>query len=121
MADRPTPLYVRLAADSATRLDAAVASSGLSKRQIVEDAVRAHLGAPDLATGSPPVREPVPEVLTAAEAAVLLRVDEAAVVGGAASGDLPGQRIGGQWRFGREALLAWLGATPNPAEAPRRA
>jgi hypothetical protein len=101
MADRPTPLYVRLAADSATRLDAAVASSGLSKRQIVEDAVRAHLGAPDLA--------------------VLLRVDEAAVVGGAASGDLPGQRIGGQWRFGREALLAWLGATPNPAEAPRRA
>ena len=39
MPDRPTPLYVRLAADSTARLDEAVATSGMSKRQIVEDAL----------------------------------------------------------------------------------
>ena len=111
MADRPTPLYVRLAADSAARLDEAVASSGMSKRQIVEDAVRSHLGAPELVVGRVSLREPTPEVLTAGEAATMLRVDEASVVGAAASGDLPGRRIGGEWRFGREALLVWLGKT----------
>jgi excisionase family DNA binding protein len=29
----------------------------------------------------------------------------------AESGDLPGRRIGGEWRFARAALLAWLAAS----------
>ena len=113
MSDRHTPLYVRLAPDSARRLDQAVASSGLTKRQIVEDAVREHLGPEkkELVVGRVALREPAPEILTAGEAAALLRVEEADVVDAAERGELPGRRIGGEWRFGREALLAWVGGS----------
>jgi excisionase family DNA binding protein len=48
------------------------------------------------------------EVLDVAGAADLLRVDEAAIVDLATKGELPGRRIGDQWRFSRAALLAWL-------------
>jgi excisionase family DNA binding protein len=112
MSDRSTPLYVRLAADSARRLDEAVASSGLTKRQIVEDAVREHLRDEGkcLVVGRVSLREPAPEVLTPGEAAALLRVSEADVVEAAERGEVPGRLIGGDWRFARDALLGWLGA-----------
>jgi excisionase family DNA binding protein len=112
MSDRSTPLYVRLAADSARRLDEAVASSGLTKRQIVEDAVREHLRDEEgrFVVGRISLREPAPEILTLGEAAELLRVSESDVVEAAERGELPGRRIGEEWRFGRQALLAWLGA-----------
>jgi excisionase family DNA binding protein len=114
MPDRQTPLYVRLASDSARRLDDAVATSGLTKRQIVEDAVREHLGGDrGLIVGRVALREPMPEVLTAGEAAALLRVAEADVIAAAEAGELPGRHIGGQWRFAREAVMAWLGAAAS--------
>src|SRR5262249_36059632 len=40
-----------------------------------------------------------PEVLTPAEVAELLVVDEDAVLALAEAGDLPGRRVGGEWRF----------------------
>jgi excisionase family DNA binding protein len=49
------------------------------------------------------------EVLDTAGAADLLRVDEAAIVDLATKGELPGRKIGDQWRFSRAALLGWLG------------
>jgi excisionase family DNA binding protein len=49
------------------------------------------------------------EVLDLREAAVLLGLDEQVVADEAASGNLPGRRIRGQWRFSRAHLLAWLG------------
>jgi excisionase family DNA binding protein len=48
------------------------------------------------------------EVLTAEEAAELLRVSVAALLSDASSGRLPGRRIGEEWRFARMALLDWL-------------
>jgi excisionase family DNA binding protein len=98
----PTPLYVRLSAEPARQLEEAVAASGKSKRQIVEEAVSG------LVVGRVELREPVPEVLTASEAAALLRVDEAALLAAAAQGELPGRRIGEEWRFSKAALLGWL-------------
>src|SRR3954452_24236052 len=50
----------------------------------------------------------IPEVLTPAQAAALLQVDEDAVLALAEEGRLPGRRIGDEWRFGRAALVAWL-------------
>jgi excisionase family DNA binding protein len=50
----------------------------------------------------------VPEVLTPAQAAALLQVDEDAVLALAEEGRLPGRRIGEDWRFARAALVAWL-------------
>jgi excisionase family DNA binding protein len=113
MPENQTPLYVRRAADSARRLDEAVASSGMTKRQIVEDAVREHLGKAneDLVVGRIALREPAPDVLTAGEAAALLRIAEPELLQAAERGELPGRRIADEWRFGREALLAWLSAS----------
>jgi excisionase family DNA binding protein len=50
----------------------------------------------------------VPDVLTPAQAAALLQVDEDAVLALAEAGRLPGRRIGDEWRFARAALVAWL-------------
>src|SRR3954453_6333932 len=57
----------------------------------------------------------VPDVLTPAQAAALLQVDEEAVLALAAEGPLPGRRIGDEWRFARAALVAWLSGASEPA------
>ena len=49
-----------------------------------------------------------PEVLTANEAALLLRVDESKLRDLASTGEVPGRLVGNQWRFSRAALLGWL-------------
>jgi excisionase family DNA binding protein len=57
------------------------------------------------------------EVLTLAEAAKLLRVTPAALRRELERGTLPGQRINGDWRFRKAALLDWLGEKES-AENP---
>ena len=57
----------------------------------------------------------VPDVLTPAQAAALLQVDEDAVLALAEEGVLPGRRIGEEWRFARAALVAWLSG-PHAAD-----
>jgi excisionase family DNA binding protein len=54
---------------------------------------------------------PAPEVLTSEQAAELLAVEPAALLELAEQGELPGRQIGGEWRFSRSALLAWLGGS----------
>jgi excisionase family DNA binding protein len=49
-----------------------------------------------------------PEVLTPAQLAELLQVDEDAVVELAEQGELPARKVGEEWRFSRSAILAWL-------------
>jgi hypothetical protein len=122
MPEDPIPLFVRLAADAAQRLDEFVSSTGASKRQVVQDALRAHLD-DAFVVGRATVRgRPDPdEVLTAGDAALLLRIDTPGLEAAAQAGELPGKRIAGQWRFSRSALLTWLGDAqqpPEPAAAP---
>jgi excisionase family DNA binding protein len=50
------------------------------------------------------------EVLDVRETAVLLGLPEEVVINEAAKGNLPGRRIGGQWRFSHAGVLAWLRA-----------
>jgi excisionase family DNA binding protein len=50
----------------------------------------------------------VPEVMTLADVAQLLQSDEASVEALAEKGELPGRRIGDEWRFARRAVLDWL-------------
>ena len=52
----------------------------------------------------------VPEVMTLGDVAELLQSDEASVEALADSGELPGRRIGDEWRFARSAVLDWLAA-----------
>ena len=49
-------------------------------------------------------------MLTSGAAGRLLQVDAGAVLALAEAGDLPGRRLGGEWRFARRAVLEWLGA-----------
>ena len=113
MPQQRTPLYVRLGADETRHLEQAVTASGKSKRQLVEEAVREHLTDDGLVVGRAAVREDPPAVLTLAEAASLLRLDEGVVEEQAQNGELPGRRIGKHWRFSRDALLAWLANEPS--------
>ena len=48
------------------------------------------------------------EILTPAQLATLLQVDEETVVGLAEKRELPARKVGEEWRFSREAILAWL-------------
>lgn len=65
------------------------------------------------------------EVLTLAEAAAFLRVDEATLEADAAADRVPGRRVGGEWRFHRGGLAHWLAAGravrgDTPLEAAHR-
>ena len=48
------------------------------------------------------------EVMTLPEVAELLQSDEESVERLADKGELPGRRIGDEWRFARRAVLDWL-------------
>jgi excisionase family DNA binding protein len=50
------------------------------------------------------------EVLTLEEVAALLKLSPDVVRSLAEEGELPGRRVGKDWRFARVAVLAWLAA-----------
>jgi excisionase family DNA binding protein len=56
-----------------------------------------------------PAAEPL-EVLTLRQAADLLQADVETVEEMAEAEELPGRRVGEQWRFSRQAVLKWLAA-----------
>lgn len=74
------------------------------------------------------------EILTIRDVAEYLKVTEKTVYGLAQKRQIPGFKVGGQWRFRREDIAAWIGAQtaealaglreePGPEEAaprPRR-
>ena len=48
------------------------------------------------------------EILTPAQLATLLQIDEDTLIDLAEKRELPGRKVGEEWRFSREAILAWL-------------
>ncbi len=46
--------------------------------------------------------------MNAEQAGQLLQLDEKIVLELAESGQLPGRKLGNQWRFSRAAVIAWL-------------
>jgi excisionase family DNA binding protein len=116
------PLFVRLPATEAEKLDRAAHSLRLPKKDLVTALIARHLdsvedqrrvvvelGSDALTVGHASVRpaEP-PEVLSLAQLSELVQVPEADLAAMAEAGELPGRRIGGEWRFSRAAVLAWL-------------
>lgn len=110
------PLFIRVAATEADRLDRASTETGQSKRRLVEDAMRSYLDRDDLVVGHASLNERAPEVLVPGEAAAFLQLDEDALLRAAAAGEIPAGQIGGDWRFSRTALLGWL-AGSDPSDA----
>jgi excisionase family DNA binding protein len=113
-------VYARLPPRVADKLDHAAARLGLSKREVLATLVSDHLDmeGPNIMWRPDPTPkttiisgEPNDAVLDLAEAAELLRVPDSDLQMLAESGEIPGRRIGGAWRFSRQALLQWLGAS----------
>lgn len=119
-----TPLFVRLPHREAELLARAAFARRVSKRELVTSLVQRALGEPEplvvhadsLARGRHAFHPaPAPEVLTLAQAAELLQLVEPELDELAEAGGLPARKLGGEWRFGRAALLAWLAAGEAPA------
>lgn len=122
-ADR-TPLFVRLPSAHAERLDRAAFELKASKQDIVSGLIARYVepgstdrlrrvvieaGEEPMATGRHSFTPADPgEVLTVAQLADLLQVDEDAARELAEAGEVPGRQVGGEWRFAREAVLRWL-------------
>jgi excisionase family DNA binding protein len=57
-------------------------------------------------------------VLTLGEAAAYLRIDRKSLGDAARRGEVPGRRIGGQWRFNQNALADWLAGSDTSVACP---
>jgi excisionase family DNA binding protein len=119
-----TPLYVRLPSAHAERLDRAAFELKASKQDIVSGLIARYVdagsidrlrrvvveaGEDPIATGSHSFTPALPgEVLTLAQLAELLQVEEDDARELAESRQIPARRIGDEWRFARSAVLRWL-------------
>jgi excisionase family DNA binding protein len=103
----------------AEKLDEASRRLGTPKSRLVSDLVATYLapneppaaiaalkGAPVGRASFTPARQP--EVLTLDQLAELLSLDVEATRALAEAGELPGRRLGEEWRFSRRAILDWL-------------
>jgi excisionase family DNA binding protein len=63
---------------------------------------------PQQSKGERAVETRTKEVLNAEEAAEFLGVNPYTVRQKARSGEMPGRKVGKEWRFSRQALLEWL-------------
>ena len=105
------PLYVRLPDEAAEKLHRAAFELGLPKQDIVTNLLQDHLsvGKAEFFPNAAPV------VLTLEEAAELLRVEPKEMRKLAANGEVPGRKVGTEWRFSRDALLNWLSGNEEEA------
>jgi len=134
-------LFVRLPANAVEKLHRAAEALGMRKKDLVAGLVSRYVD-PDSRRGlsalgslsthrvTVDVAEPAatvgsysfqpydptlpPEVMSAEQASQFLQVEEAVVVELAEAGQLPGRKLGRDWRFSRAALVAWLSG-PDPA------
>jgi excisionase family DNA binding protein len=117
-----TALFVRIPSTEAAKLHRAADALGAPKRELITRLVAQYVD-PDNPTmlnalggaraewgvgqhSFRPAEEL--EILTPAQLAGLLQVEEAVVVELAEQRELPGRKVGEEWRFSREAILAWL-------------
>ncbi len=126
-------LYVRLPVKAVAKLDRAADALGMHKKDLIAGLVNRYVdpdtrqGLDALGTLSTPPRRVIidssaaptlgqysfqsydpPEVMTVEQAAQLLQLEVAAVLELAEAGELPGKKLGNQWRFSRAAVIAWL-------------
>jgi excisionase family DNA binding protein len=117
-----TALFVRIPSEHAAKLHRAADALGAPKRELISRLVAQYvnpddptamsaLGAvgADWTVGQHSFRPASElEILTPMQLAGLLQVDEDVVIELADKGELPGRKVGEEWRFSREAILAWL-------------
>jgi excisionase family DNA binding protein len=105
-----TALYVRIPETQAQRIDSLAIALGQSKQQVVTEMLGSALTDAHARQDEPGSSE----VLTLAQAATLLGIAAEFVEEAVRTAGLPGRLIGGQWRFAKQAVLAWL-SMPDPS------
>jgi excisionase family DNA binding protein len=137
--DETAALFVRLPLEEAEKLDRFAFERRIPKRDVVRTLLAEHLDDADVIWRQPlPPPMPFPpgadvvvgraeftpaeanDVLTVEQVAELLQVEPDDVSALAEAGELPGRKIGDEWRFLRSAVLGWLAAdAPTPASRAR--
>jgi excisionase family DNA binding protein len=122
--EKRTALYVRIPQSQAEKLDRVAFELKVPKQDLIAGLVEDMKIAPGFTRRRTEVVEVddslsvgrasflpygQPEVLRLAEAADLLQVEQDVVVEMAETGDIPGRKLGDDWRFSRIALIDWLG------------
>ncbi len=105
-----TALYVRIPEAQSKRIESLATELGQSKQQVVTGILGSGLSESTDQLEMPTTSD----VLTLQQAAALLGVATEAVEDAVRKQGLPGRLIGNEWRFARQALLAWL-STPDPS------
>jgi len=59
------------------------------------------------------------EIMTPHEAAEYLSIHVRTIYRLAKNGEIPGRKVGGSWRFKKDALDEWLSGRENPASDPK--
>ena len=121
--DETQALFVRIPSTAAAKLDRASYALNTPKRDLIANLVARYVDPEDPSAltelgGSEQSELPlgrhwfrpadVPEVLTLAQVAEFLQVEEDAARELAERGELPGRKVGDEWRFSRQAVLDWL-------------
>jgi excisionase family DNA binding protein len=126
--EKRTALYVRIPQSHAEKLDRAAFELKMPKQDLIAGLVEDMKFAPGFTRRRTEVVEmddglsvgrasflpsDPPEVLDLAQAADLLQVAEDVVQSMAEAGDLPGRKLGDDWRFSRTGLIRWLAGEEN--------
>jgi excisionase family DNA binding protein len=117
-----TAIFVRIPSAEADKLHRAASALGAPKRELITRLVAQYVDPENPATLSRlggaesemsvgrawfrPAEEL--EILTPAQLAGLLQVEEDTIVAMAENKQIPARKVGEEWRFSREAVLAWL-------------
>jgi excisionase family DNA binding protein len=114
MKDRDrTALYVRIPTHLSEGLDRMAFERKASKQDLVAAALRritVETRDDEMTVGHAEFRPSAPaDVLTLQGVADLLQAAPEDVAALAETGELPGRKVGGEWRFARDAVLRWLG------------
>ena len=112
-AQETAAVFVRIPKAEAERLDRTAFELKRTKQEIVTSLVRAlpDDARGDLALGRHSFRTVESfEVLDLEQLVLLLAADAGAVRDLVERGEIPGRKIGDEWRFSRAAVLEWLGA-----------
>jgi excisionase family DNA binding protein len=116
-------LFVRIPTGQAEALDRIAFERRVPKQELVADLVERYIAdtgeavvvdstAEEMVVGRAELHPHTApsEVLTLQEAAGLLQVKPKVVGELAEKGELPGRKLGDDWRFSRRALIEWLGS-----------
>jgi excisionase family DNA binding protein len=108
--DDTTAVFARVPGDAARKLERTAAALRVPKGQVVASLLSALETEGELGLGRVDVPRDAPagDVMTPGQLAELLQVGEATVAELAERGELPGRRVGREWRFARDAVMAWL-------------